>query len=223
MHFFMKAPMSPLIENITKLKQQIPKHVTLVIASKYATLDDIKTIANEFPTIPLGENRVQHGEEKHMAHPSIQNPWHFIGHLQRNKVKKVIQNYSLIHSVDSERLLMEINEISAKKNQPTNLLLQVNPLDDHAKFGFNEFSIFDIVNQSQTLENINVLGLMCMAPFDASNDIIKKTFKKTRQIYDKLKSNGLPMEQLSMGMSNDYKIAIDEGSTMIRIGSMIFA
>jgi len=137
----MKATMSNLIKNITKLKNKIPEHVTLVIASKYATLDDIKTISDEFPTIAFGENRVQQGEEKQMTYPGIQNPWHFIGHLQRNKVKKVIQNYTLIHSVDSERLLMEINDASAKKNHKTNLLLQVNPLEDHAKFGFNESSI----------------------------------------------------------------------------------
>ena len=219
----MKATMSTLIKNITKLKHGIPKHVTVVIASKYATLDDIKTISDEFPTIAFGENRVQQGEEKQMAYPSIQNPWHFIGHLQRNKVKKVIQNYTLIHSVDSERLLMEINDASAKKNHKTNLLLQVNPLEDQAKFGFNETSIFEVANRSQTLKHIHIIGLMCMAPFDASSDIIKKTFKKTRQIYDKLKSDGLPMEQLSMGMSNDYKIAIDEGSNMIRVGSIIFS
>lgn len=194
-----------------------------MIASKYATLEDIKVISDEFPSIAFGENRVQQGEEKQTAYPTIHNPWHFIGHLQRNKVKKVIQNYALIHSVDSERLLTEINASSEKHKQKTNLLLQVNPLEDHAKFGFNETNIFEAANHAQSLEHINIIGLMCMAPFDSSNEIIKKTFKKTRQIYDKLKKDGLHMEKLSMGMSNDFKIAIDEGSNMIRVGSIIFS
>ena len=204
--------MSHLIKNIDKLKNSLSDDITIVIATKYASLDDIKVISDSFPDLAFGENRVQQGEEKQSAFPNLQNPWHFIGHLQRNKVKKVIQNYDLIHSIDSERLLIEVNQASQKNNQKTRVLLQVNPLEEDSKFGFNETSIYEAANMSKTLDNVHVMGLMSMAPFDSDTNIIKKTFKKTRTIYDKLKNDGLQMEQLSMGMSNDYKIAIDEGA-----------
>ena len=215
--------MSHLIKNIDKLKNSLSDDITIVIATKYASLDDIKVISDSFPDLAFGENRFQQGEEKQSAFPNLQNPWHFIGHLQRNKVKKVIQNYDLIHSIDSERLLIEVNQASQKNNQKTRVLLQVNPLEEDSKFGFNETSIYEAANMSKTLDNVHVMGLMSMAPFDSDTTIIKKTFKKTRTIYDKLKNDGLQMEQLSMGMSNDYKIAIDEGANMIRVGSIIFA
>ena len=111
--------MSHLIKNIDKLKNSLSDDITIVIATKYASLDDIKVISDSFPDLAFGENRVQQGEEKQSAFPNLQNPWHFIGHLQRNKVKKVIQNYDLIHSIDSERLLIEVNQASQKK-QPKN-------------------------------------------------------------------------------------------------------
>ena len=120
-------------------------------------------------------------------------------------------------------MLIEVNQASQKNNQKTRVLLQVNPLEEDSKFGFNETSIYEAANMSKTLDNVHVMGLMSMAPFDSDTNIIKKTFKKTRTIYDKLKNDGLQMEQLSMGMSNDYKIAIDEGANMIRVGSIIFA
>ncbi|RAP25001.1 YggS family pyridoxal phosphate-dependent enzyme [Candidatus Marinamargulisbacteria bacterium SCGC AG-343-K17] len=215
--------MSHLIENINQLKKSIPSSVTIVVATKYAGLDDIKTISDHCPNIIFGENRVQQGQEKQDAYPNIKNPWHFIGHLQRNKVKKVIRNYDLIHSVDSERLMVEIDNESKKNQQITNILLQVNPLEEDSKFGFNETTIYDAIKTAKKLSNINVKGLMSMAPFDTDTATIKKTFKKTRAIYDKLKSDELQFEHLSMGMSNDFEIAIEEGANMIRVGSKIFS
>tara|TARA_A100001015_G_C14960231_1_gene700549 strand:+ start:883 stop:1539 length:657 start_codon:yes stop_codon:yes gene_type:complete len=214
--------MSHLIENISKLKAAIPHHVDIVVATKYATMTDIGIISEHFPTLTFGENRVQQGEEKQTQYPDIKNPWHFIGHLQRNKVKKVIQQYNLIHSVDSERLISEIDKESKKANQITNILLQVNPLQETTKFGFNETSIFSAIDNSSSLTNIRIKGLMSMAPFSSNTEEIKKTFKKTRNLYDKIISNGLQLEHLSMGMSNDYEIAISEGANMIRVGSFIF-
>ena len=106
--------MPNLIKNIEKIQSNIPNDVTIVLATKYATIEDIRIISDHFPNIIFGENRVQHGSEKQNAFPNIMNPWHFIGHLQRNKVKKVIGNYKLIHSVDSIRLLKEIDTVSEK-------------------------------------------------------------------------------------------------------------
>ncbi len=214
--------MSHLIENIHKLKASIPEHVDIVIATKYANLNDIETISKHFPNLIFGENRVQQGEEKQNAFPTISNPWHFIGHLQRNKVKKVLKNYALIHSVDSERLMKEINNESNKKQQITPILLQVNLLEEKSKFGFNEEMLLSISENITNFENITIKGLMSMAPLSSNEAEIKKTFEKTRQMYDKLKLNGFPLEHLSMGMSNDYQIAIDEGANMIRVGSIIF-
>ena len=214
--------MSHLIENIQQLKSSIPKHVDIVIATKYANLEDIETISSHFPNIIFGENRVQQGEEKQKAFPTISNPWHFIGHLQRNKVRKVLKNYALIHSVDSERLIEEIDNESQKKQQVTPILIQVNLLEEKSKFGFNEEMLLSISERITNFKNITIKGLMSMAPFSSSTNEIKKTFEKTRQMYDKLKITGLPLEHLSMGMSNDYQIAIDQGANMIRVVSKIF-
>jgi len=213
--------MSKLIENIQSLMTSIPPTVSLVIATKYATSDDVNAIASNFPTIAFGENRVQQGEEKQSE--AIQNPWHFIGHLQRNKVKKVIQTYQLIQSVDSERLANEINKASKSHGVVTPILLQVNPSNDPNKFGFTAPELLDTIHKIEPLQHISINGLMSMAPLTNDEQLTKKTFKKTRNLYDKLISSGLPLQHLSMGMSNDYKLAIDEGSNMIRIGKLVFS
>tara|TARA_A100001015_G_C14902451_1_gene676960 strand:+ start:188 stop:844 length:657 start_codon:yes stop_codon:yes gene_type:complete len=214
--------MSHLIKNIEQLQHNIPKEVSIVVATKYASLEDIGTISTHFPNLIFGENRVQQGSEKQNAYPNINNPWHFIGHLQRNKVKKVINDYQLVHSVDSERLMIEINKESEKNNQTTNILLQVNPLQETTKFGFTNETLLAAVENAKSLSHITISGLMSMAPHTNDLNEIKKTFKKTRELYDKMIQNGLQMNHLSMGMSNDYKIAIDEGANMIRVGSIIF-
>ena len=194
----------------------------VVVATKYATMQDIHTLSQSKHPIIFGENKVQQGEEKQKNYPEINIPWHFIGHLQRNKVKKIINNYSLIHSVDSIRLLQEIDKQSKQSNLVTKILLQINTAKEQSKFGFSEEEIKSAIDQSHEYKNITITGLMCMAPHTDNHHIIEKTFKKTRNIYDMMKLNGIPVKHLSMGMSNDYKIAIDQGSTMIRVGSIIF-
>ena len=214
--------MSKLINNIAKLKAEIPSNVEVVLATKYASIDDIGIISSEYENIIFGENRVQSGDEKQQHYPNIKNPWHFIGHLQRNKVKKVLQNYALIHSVDSLRLIDEINGQSEKKQITSNILLQLNPINEESKFGFGINELNKIENQLMDYKHLNIRGLMTMAPHTENVKDIKKTFKESRKVYDKMKLNGFNFNFLSMGMSNDYKIAIDEGSNMIRIGSIIF-
>ena len=214
--------MSKLINNIANLKAEIPSDVEIVLATKYASIDDIGIISNQYENIIFGENRVQSGEEKQQHYPNIKNPWHFIGHLQRNKVKKVLQNYILIHSVDSLRLVEEINSQSEKKQMTSNILLQLNPIKEESKFGFGIDELNKIEDQLMDYKSINIQGLMTMAPHTENKNDIKKTFKESRKVYDKMKLNGFNFNVLSMGMSNDFKIAIDEGSNMIRIGSIIF-
>ena len=217
--------MSQLLNNLNSFIDEINSlntTIDIVLATKYADLNHIAEISNANDQIIFGENRVQSGEKKQIAFPEIKNPWHFIGHLQRNKVKKVIGNYNLIHSVDSIRLMDEINKQSFASDKTSNILLQINPLEESSKSGFNETNIFTAMEHSESLANINIKGLMVMAPLSNDPAPIENTFKKSRQIYDKIKSTNQNLEHLSMGMSNDYKIAINEGSTMVRIGSIIF-
>ena len=197
-------------------------NVTVVVATKYATINDIGTLADIDPDLSFGENRVQSGQEKQHAYPNITNPWHFIGHLQRNKVKQVVGHYQLIHSVDSIRLLEEIHAQSLKKQIVTPILLQVNPLQEATKHGFSEDTIETAITTAKEYNGINIQGLMAMAPLTEDTQLIKKNFKIARLLYDKIKVELPDATHLSMGMSNDYKLAIDEGSTMIRIGSILF-
>jgi len=214
--------MTNLIENINNLKKEVPNDVSIVLATKYASIDDIGLISEAFPTLTFGENRVQHGEEKQAEYPNISNKWHFIGHLQRNKVKKVITNYSLIHSIDSVRLIEEIDIQAHKKNIISEILIQVNPLQEESKHGFSKNELEKIEETLLNFKNVKIKGLMCMAPFTENYKEIQKTFKESRRIYDNMLLKGFNFNYLSMGMSNDYKIAIDEGSNMIRVGSIVF-
>ena len=217
--------MSKIIDNLNKLFNELSTYesnLQVVIATKYASLNDIKTLNNSEHPIIFGENRVQSGAEKQSAFPNINTPWHFIGHLQRNKVKSVIKSYDLIQSVDSLRLIDEINAQSIKLNQTTNILLQANLLNDESKFGFNETELIDIMTNTKKFKNIMFQGLMTMAPHTSISKEIEKRFKKTKEVYDNIKKEHQNFKYLSMGMSNDYKIAINEGSNMIRIGSIIF-
>ena len=217
--------MSQLLSNLNDFISELNTYHTnidIVLATKYASINDINTISTANSTIIFGENRVQEGKEKQTAYPNIQNPWHFIGHLQRNKVKQVLGNYQLIHSVDSIRLMDEIERQATIKNIRPNILLQINPLQEASKSGFNDTEIFKAIEHAQQFSMTTVTGLMVMAPLSDNPKPIENTFKKSRSIYDKINNESMPLTHLSMGMSNDYKIAINEGSTMIRIGSIIF-
>ena len=137
----------------------------------------------------MGKTATTRGRKKKIS--SISNPWHFIGHLQRNKINKVINHYDLIQSVDRVSLIDDIQKKSAAAKKNTGILLQVNPLNDEKKFGFNEQDLEHVIETRTTYSNISILGLMCMAPFDSNETIIKKTFSKTKAIYDNIKSSDL--------------------------------
>jgi len=175
----------------------------------------------------FGENKVQELVSKQEVLPK-DIEWHYIGHLQRNKVKYIAPYVSLIHAVDSGRLLTAINKEGKKNNRVINCLLQVHIASEESKFGFNEAELDDLIKSSnwQELTNVKVVGLMGMATFTDDQVKIREEFKYLAGLKIKLSKMDLPknvvMDELSMGMTNDYKIALEEGSTMIRIGTAIF-
>ena len=215
-----------LADNLTEILNSIPKHVTLVAVSKTKPIENIQNLYDVGQRI-FGENRVQELEEKHQALPKdIQ--WHLIGHLQRNKVKYIAPFVALIHSIDSERLLDEVN-IQAKKNdRKIKVLLQFYIAQEETKFGFDIEETKELFTRKspETFDSIEFCGVMGMASFSNDENQVRKEFKNLKVIFDQLKStyfsNSPSFSEISMGMSGDYKLAIEEGSTMVRVGSSLF-
>ena len=207
--------------NIKIIKNSLSDDVIVVAVSKTKPTDEIMKIYDQ-GHIDFGENKVQELLIKEKELPKNIN-WHMIGHLQRNKVRSIIPFVYLIHSVDSIRLINKINEEGKKINKEIKVLLQVKISDAVSKYGFNLFEIEKILN-SKVLDNhkyVKVDGLMGMATFSNNETIIEKEFNALQKIYDKYK-NAHKFKTLSMGMSGDYKIAIKNGSNMVRLGSVIF-
>jgi len=203
-------------ENIQKIKSEIPKEITLVAVSKTKPISDIEQAYNSGQLI-FGENKVQELVEKHGKLPKdIQ--WQMIGHLQTNKVKYIAPFVNLIHGVDSEKLLKEIDKRARQNDRIIDCLLQVHIATENTKFGFSENELEEIIKQLENYKNVNIIGFMGMATFTENKNQIKEEFSFLSTIYKQHKQ----MNTLSMGMSGDYKIAISCGSNMIRIGSTIF-
>ena len=197
------------------------KNFTCIAVSKTKPKEDIEKVYN-LGHRDFGENKVQELEYKYNNLPQDIN-WHMIGHLQSNKVRKVIPIVSLIHSVDSLKLLKVINKESKKFDKVTNCLIQVNISKESSKYGFEDREL-DFLNQETINEykNIKFKGLMGMASFTKDESIIKNEFNNLKNIYDNIRKEIDDFNILSMGMSNDYKIALESGSNMIRVGSKIF-
>jgi len=214
-------------KNLNTIKSQLPTHVTLVAVSKTKPVADLMEAYDVGQRI-FGENYVQELVEKQEQMPNdIQ--WHFIGHLQSRKVKLIAPFVSLIHSVDSLKLLQEINKQAAKNNRVIDCLLQVYIAEEESKFGLDEQELDEILNEIQqnkeNYKNIRIVGLMGMATFTENQNQIEKEFKHLKTIFDKYKTlntQHCQLNTLSMGMSGDYQLAISCGSTMVRIGSSIF-
>ena len=204
--------------NLSSIIDNIPKKVTLVAVSKTKPKELIKN-AYDCGQRDFGENKVQELVNKFEILPK-DIKWHMIGHLQRNKVKYIAPFVYLIHSVDSVRLLNEINKQAKKNNKTISVLLQIDISDDNTKFGFSFNEIDTLLNSDlmNELNNVKIEGLMGMASFTKDKNQIRNEFKLLKSIYDKYQS----FKILSMGMSGDYSIAIEEGSNMIRVGSKIF-
>ena len=197
------------------------KNYICVAVSKTKPTEDILKIYN-LGHKDFGENKVQELELKHKILPKNIN-WHMIGHLQTNKVKKIVPFISLIHSVDSIKLLKVINKESKKINKITKCLIQVNISNEKNKYGF-KFSDLNFLNSDflKDYKNIEIMGLMGMASYSSNKLNIKKEFNSLNEKYMNLKDNISSFSILSMGMSNDYELALIEGSNMIRVGSKIF-
>ena len=197
------------------------KDFTCVAVSKTKPIKEIQKIY-DLGHRDFGENKVQELEHKYHNLPKDIN-WHMIGHLQTNKVKKVVPIVSLIHSIDSIKLLKIVNKESKKINKVTNCLIQINISKESTKYGFDNNEI-DFLNKSflKGYENIKIRGLMGMASFSNDENIVKSEFENLNKIYNNIKNSIDDIDILSMGMSNDYKLALEAGSNMVRIGSKIF-
>ena len=209
-------------DNIIKFKKKISSKVKLIAVSKTKSIIEIKEAYDSNHKL-FGENKVQEMTEKWKALPK-DIEWHMIGHLQKNKVKYIAPYVSLIHSVDSIRLLNEINKQAKKNKRIINCLIQVNISEEQSKFGLQINNLPDFFNQiiENSYESIEIIGLMGMASFTENEEKIFNEFTSLKEVFINLKGKFPRFSELSIGMSSDYKIALKQGSTMIRIGSKIF-
>lgn len=212
--------------NLLEIKATLPDNVTLVAVSKTKPVSDLME-AYEAGQRVFGENKIQEMAEKFEQMPK-DIEWHMIGHVQTNKVKFMASFVSLVHGVDSLRLLEEINKQALKNNRVIDCLLQVHIAEEETKFGLSESELNELLQSEafSQLKNIKIKGLMGMATFTDNQNQIEKEFKHLKSVFDQLsqtqKTNNYEMKILSMGMSGDYQLAIECGSTMVRIGSSIF-
>ncbi len=214
-----------IAQNLHKIKSTLPSTVTLVAVSKTKPISDLMEGYDAGQRI-FGENKIQEMAEKWEAMPK-DIEWHMIGHVQTNKVKFMAPFVSLIHGVDSLKLLEEINKQAQKNNRTIDCLLQIHIAEEETKFGLNEEELDQILASTafQKMKNIRIVGLMGIATFTNNQDQIKKEFSHLKSIFDKtnqLLTSNFQLLTLSMGMSGDYQLAIECGSTMVRIGSSIF-
>ena len=207
------------------LKDLEPTHTRLIAVSKTKTNEAILALYNQGQRA-FGENYVQELVDKYAALPQ-DIEWHFIGHLQTNKVKYIAPFVQYIHSVDSLKLLQEIDKKAIKNNRKVKCLLQFHIADEETKFGFDTEGVEDMpISDILNLKNVEIVGVMGMATFTDNKIQVKQEFQKLKRVFDALKKNYFKdnpsFKDISMGMSDDYKMAIEEGSTMVRIGSLLF-
>ena len=220
-----------LTENLQSVKEKIrrkclevnrdPSEVKLIAVSKNFGIEEInEAFSNGIKD--FGENRAQELDIKY-ERLGDKITWHFIGNLQRNKVRFVVNSAEYIHSVDSLLLASEINKYAVKKNKIQKVLLQIKTSYEETKSGLTDYSeIKDLAFYCEDFKNLELIGLMTIAPFTEDISLIKKSFGQLRKIKERLNSESLKINELSMGMTSDFEIAIEEGATMLRIGSAIF-
>ncbi|MBN2136563.1 MAG: YggS family pyridoxal phosphate-dependent enzyme [Sedimentisphaerales bacterium] len=239
--------MSKISERLERVKKNInsactragrdPSEVRLVIVTKSADIEAVKEVIRLGCT-ELAENRVQQLKKVSVqlaghlqdggaeSEPAKEISWHMIGHLQRNKVRQVLPIASLIHSVDTLRLAEEISVSATRLNVRSKVLLQVNMSSEPQKYGVPVGAATHLAEQISTLPNIEVVGLMTMAPLTHNKDVVRRCFVRARELFEEIRGErivGPGFKELSMGMSSDYEIAVEEGATILRIGSAIFA
>jgi len=217
----------PNLEVLQKLREEVQSYdAQLVAVSKTKPISDIQEVF-EAGQLVFGENRVQELREKQPAlSKSIQ--WHAIGHLQSNKVKYIAPYITLIHGVESVGLLQEIDKRAAQNERTIDILLQMHIAQESSKFGLDENELNSMITYSKEmkLQNIRIRGLMGMATFTDDKKLVRKEFRELRKVFETTKEKHFPddayFSEISMGMSGDYKIALEEGSTIVRVGSLIF-
>lgn len=215
-----------MIENFEFIRSTIPENVKLVAVSKTKPVEDILDLYS-FGHKDFGENKAQEILAK-QPHLPTDIRWHFIGHLQTNKVKYITSFISMIHSIDSFKLLNEVNNQAEKHSRTIDCLLQFHIATEETKFGLDFEEASQLLNSYEftVLNNIRICGVMGMATFTENKDLVRNEFKKLKTIFNKLKQSFFDekeyFKEISMGMSDDYKIAIEEGSTIVRIGSALF-
>lgn len=225
---FLHGKMSIIMikENLSIIKAQIPADVTLVAVSKTKPVSDLQEAYDAGQRV-FGENHALEMRDKHESLPNdIQ--WHFIGHLQTNKIKYIIPFVSLIHSIDSGKLLEAVNKEAAKHNRVVDCLLQFHIAQEETKFGLDLQEARQLLESDafKQMQNVRICGVMGMATLTEDEAQIRKEFHNLKNIFDTLKhdyfSDATPFKEISMGMSHDYPIAIEEGATLVRVGSKIF-
>lgn len=215
-----------VLENIKAACQSVGRNeteVTLIAVSKTKPVSDIEELYNHGVRI-FGENKVQELCDKYEVLPK-DIKWHMIGHLQRNKVKYIVDKVELIHSVDSVRLARQIEEEAAKKNVKVDILIEVNVAEEESKFGLKTEEVLDMVTQIAEFPHVSIKGLMTIAPFVENPEDNRKYFNKLKQLAVDIKAKNIDnvtMDKLSMGMTGDYTVAVMEGASYVRVGTGIF-
>lgn len=223
-----------IVTNFRKIKAEIDasllrsynpeRKVTLIAVTKNRNIEEINQVLQEDHFV-LGENRVQELQEKFPLLPN-EVEWHLIGHLQRNKVKYITDKVKLVHSLENYNLAEEINKRMEKLNRPMECLIQVNPAQEESKFGLDVHEVIPFIEEVSQFTWVKIKGLMTIAPEVDNPEKVRPIFKEMFKLFNKIKANkensNVEMQYLSMGMTNDFQIAIEEGSNMVRIGSAIF-
>ena len=223
----MKTPIRSIRERIQSAAiaaGRRPETVKLVAVSKTVPADRVREAVEAGITL-LGENYIQEAREKIEALQALSVSWHFIGHLQSNKAKYAVRLFDMIHSVDSPKLARELNKQAAKSGKVQDILIQVNTGKEASKSGIYEEEALDLVRLAGRMEHIAVKGLMTLPPYFNAPEKVRPYFRALRELRDRIQAEGLPgvsMEELSMGMTGDFEAAIQEGATLVRIGTAIF-
>ena len=218
--------MSDIKNNLDKILSELPSNVQLVAISKTKTPEEILSLYNAGQRV-FGESKAQELAPKYEKLPK-DIKWHMVGHLQRNKVKYLAPFVEMIQSVDSLRLLNEINKQALKNKRVVKCLLQIHIAEEESKFGLSEEEVCQLLESDdfRQMENVSICGLMGMATFTDDEDQVRKEFKVLKKLHDELKAKYFKdndnFSEVSMGMTSDYKIAAEEGSTMVRIGTALF-
>jgi hypothetical protein len=225
---------SRIVDNLARVRQQIadaahrsrqaPSEITLVAVTKYVDVDTAASLLDA-GCVNLGESRPQELWKKADALPSRQVNWHLIGHLQRNKVRRTLPHVTLLQSCDSTRLLEEVNRVAADLNLTARALLEVNISGDETKHGFAPEELERVLETLPSHGNLEVCGLMAMASLHGDLDAARRDFERLRVLRDGLTASSSPavaLKELSMGMSRDFEVAIEEGATIVRVGSALF-